>query len=74
MGNHLINETLMEEEEETFQTSAASHLKCLLPLHSDIIIKNNAPFFKELFPFVELFNPWNSLSTSDCQHQIFNIT
>jgi hypothetical protein len=31
MGNHLINETLMEEE-ETFQTSAASHLKCLLPL------------------------------------------
>jgi hypothetical protein len=25
MGNHLINETLMEEEEETFQTSAASH-------------------------------------------------
>jgi hypothetical protein len=32
MGNHLINETLMEEEEETFQTSAASHLKCLLPL------------------------------------------
>ena len=32
MGNHLINEILMEEEEETFQTSAASHLKCLLPL------------------------------------------
>ena len=32
MGNHLINEILMEEEEETFQTSAASHLKCLLSL------------------------------------------
>ena len=31
MGNHLINEILMEEE-ETFQTSAASHLKCLLSL------------------------------------------
>ena len=39
-------------------------------IHSDIIIKNNAPFFKELFPFVELFNPWNSLSTSDLQYHL----
>ena len=45
MGNHLINETLMEEEEETFQTSAASHLKCLLPLFVSAIYACAVLFF-----------------------------
>jgi hypothetical protein len=44
MGNHLINETLMEEE-ETFQTSAASHLKCLLSLFVSAIYACAGFFF-----------------------------
>jgi hypothetical protein len=45
MGNHLINEILMEEEEETFQTSAASHLKCLLSLFVSAIYACAVFFF-----------------------------